>query len=242
MSKSTENNHLICQLHSIEELTPVVFQVRLALPEPIDFKAGQYITVVMGDDDYRAFSIASSPCQQAYLELHIGVAGNNLYAIEVLDRLKQEGQLVLTRPLGDAYARDNEHGIILVAGGTGFSYTWSIAQAELAKGHTRPIYFYWGAKTLEELYAHEELLDLAQEHPHFHYCPVLEHPPEDWHCDRGYVHLAACQGIDDLSHFYVYMAGRPEMVMAARHDFYHHGLPLHQLYSDALSYLPPFVG
>ncbi len=45
--------------------------------------------VVMGEKDKRPFSIASSPCRhEGELELHIGAAEHNAYAI---GRLRMEG-------------------------------------------------------------------------------------------------------------------------------------------------------
>ncbi|GAL13453.1 NAD(P)H-flavin reductase [Vibrio astriarenae] len=57
---------------------------------PVLFKAGQYLTVVMGEKDKRPFSIASSPCRhEGELELHIGAAEHNAYAIEVVEAMQQ---------------------------------------------------------------------------------------------------------------------------------------------------------
>ena len=62
-----------CKVKSIEPLACNTFQILLHPEEPVEFKAGQYLMVEMGEKDKRPFSIASSPCRhQGELELHIG--------------------------------------------------------------------------------------------------------------------------------------------------------------------------
>lgn len=71
-----------CTVKSIEPLASNTFRVLLHPETPVDFKAGQYLMVVMGEKDRRPFSIASSPCRhQGELELHIGAAEENRYAL-----------------------------------------------------------------------------------------------------------------------------------------------------------------
>ncbi|GAM65961.1 NAD(P)H-flavin reductase [Vibrio ishigakensis] len=63
-----------CTVKSIEPLASNTFRVLLHPETPVDFKAGQYLMVVMGEKDRRPFSIASSPCRhQGELELHIAL-------------------------------------------------------------------------------------------------------------------------------------------------------------------------
>ena len=59
----------------------------------MDFKAGQYIMVHMGEKDKRPFSIANPAYDNGRIELHIGADEKNAYATEVLDRMRNEGEL-----------------------------------------------------------------------------------------------------------------------------------------------------
>ena len=81
----------------------------------------------MGEKDKRPFSIASSPCREGELELHIGAAEHNPYAIEVVEHMKaalEDGTAVeIEAPHGEAWVReDSDKPLLLIAGGTGFSY------------------------------------------------------------------------------------------------------------------------
>lgn len=230
---------LRCQLSSMKSLTPSVYRVELIPSAPVVFHAGQYLQVVMGENDKRPFSIASMPSEQTRLELHVGAEPGNSYAQEVLDRLQQDGELTVEAPMGVAHYRaDSQRPLILLAGGTGFSYTWSILQQHLAGTDPRAVVLYWGARQLSELYLHEQLRQLERLHENFSYRPVLEDPPTDWSAARGLVHHAVLSDFKaNLASFDVYVAGRFEMVRVVRDEFEQHGLPREQLFGDALSFI-----
>lgn len=230
---------LRCQLSSMQALTDTVYRVELTPSAPVVFAAGQYLQVVMGENDKRPFSIASMPAEQTRLELHIGAEPGNRYAQEVLDALEADGEITVEAPLGVAtYQAQSERPLILMAGGTGFSYTWSILQQHLASTDTRPVLMYWGARELGDLYLHEQLRQLARLHENFDYRPVLENPPAAWEGARGLVHHAVLGDFSaKLAQFDIYVAGRFEMVRVVRDEFVQHGLPLAQLHGDALSFI-----
>ncbi|WP_417666294.1 NAD(P)H-flavin reductase [Pseudidiomarina sp.] len=229
---------LLCRVAAIENLTPSVFRVLLTLPEPIEFLAGQYAQVIMGERDKRPFSIASCPSKTEQLELHIGATADNSYAMEVLDKMRATGEVRIEVPLGNAwYREDSERPLILIAGGTGFSYTWSILQAHLRSNSTRPITLYWGGRKPEDLYLDAQLKKLSDQHTNMHYCPVVEQAPESWHGAQGLVHNAVMAEQSDLNEADIYVAGRFEMVRVIRDAFHAQGLPLSQLYGDALAFI-----
>lgn len=227
------------QVVTIEALTEVVYRVVLALPERLNFTPGQYLQVVMGERDKRPFSIASTATELPQLELHIGAHPDNAYATEVLERMREHGQIEVELPLGSASLIEPvTRPLILIAGGTGFSYTWSILQAYLAQAEQpQPVTLYWGAKQLSDLYYHERLQKLAERYAQFSYRPVLEYPNADWSGATGLVHMAVLAEQAELAHADIYVAGRFEMVRVIRDAFVEQGLPLTQLHGDALAFI-----
>lgn len=229
---------LACKVLAISNLTDDVYRIVLKPAERCHFNAGQYICVVMGTTDMRPFSIASSPSENEVIELHVGATPENPYAWEVLEQARQKEALTITHPQGEAgYRADGDHELVLIAGGTGFSYTWSIAQAHLESKDSRRILFYWGARQLSDLYLYSQLKALAENDSRFDFRPVLELPPEDWSGRTGWVHKSVLKDFDSLKGVDVYIAGRFEMVKNARDDFYLHQLPASQLFGDALSFI-----
>ena len=73
-------------------LTEFVHKVVLKPVESVTFEAGQYLQVVLGEKDKRAFSIASRPSQRDELELHIGASAADSYAMQTLEHLRDAYQ------------------------------------------------------------------------------------------------------------------------------------------------------
>ena len=94
-----------CQVSKIEPLTNVVSRVLLTPESPLEFIAGQYLQVVMGDQDKRPFSIANAPQQDGAIELHIGAEPGNQYAGQVLEKMRSEGKIEVEGGLGDAFLK-----------------------------------------------------------------------------------------------------------------------------------------
>lgn len=229
---------LQCRVSACEQLTTMVYRVILELPEALAIGAGSYLQVVMSEQDKRPFSIATAAGSQRQLELQIGALPDNPYAYEVIERTRQQGSLLIEAPLGNAcWQGDSERPLILVAGGTGFSYAWSILQSYLATDKQQPITLYWGVRSEADLYYHQRLQQLSEHYDHFYYRPVVEHASDSWCGAQGLVHLAVLAEQTDLAEADVYVAGRFAMVRVVRDSFHAQGLPLSQLYGDALAYL-----
>ncbi|HCD4889598.1 TPA: NAD(P)H-flavin reductase [Escherichia coli] len=138
---------LSCKVTSVEAITDTVYRVRIVPDAAFSFRAGQYLMVVMDERDKRPFSMASTPDEKGFIELHIGASEINLYAKAVMDRILKDHQIVVDIPHGEAWLRDDEERpMILIAGGTGFSYARSILLTALARNPNRDITIYWGGR------------------------------------------------------------------------------------------------
>ncbi|MGQ7115150.1 hypothetical protein ACUOFC_58215, partial [Escherichia sp. TWPC-MK] len=67
---------------------------------------------------------------------------------------------------------DEERPMILIAGGTGFSYARSILLTALARNPNRDITIYWGGREEQHLYDLCELEALSLKHPGLQVVPV----------------------------------------------------------------------
>ncbi|ACT08705.1 MULTISPECIES: NAD(P)H-flavin reductase [Dickeya] len=230
---------LSCTVTSVEAITDTVYRVRLLPSAPFSFRAGQYLMVVMDERDKRPFSVASTPTEQGTIELHIGASEMNLYAMAVMDRILKEKSLVVDIPHGDAWLReDSDRPLILIAGGTGFSYVRSILLTVLASQPERPVSVYWGGRELRHLYDLGALQALAQSHPNLKVIPVVEQPDEQWHGRSGTVLSAVLQDFGSLASHDIYIAGRFEMAKIARERFCNErGAQSAHMYSDAFSFI-----
>lgn len=230
---------LSCKVTSVEAITDTVYRVRLSPEAPFSFRPGQYLMVVMDERDKRPFSLASTPAESSDIELHIGASELNLYAMAVMDRILKEKCITVDIPHGDAWLREEgERPLVLIAGGTGFSYARSILVAALEQQPNRDISIYWGGRELKHLYDLGELEALSVNHPNLKVIPVVEQPEDGWQGRSGTVLSAVLQDFSTLSEHDIYIAGRFEMAKIARERFVaERGAQEDHMYGDAFSFI-----
>jgi aquacobalamin reductase/NAD(P)H-flavin reductase len=233
---------IACEVKSITPIAPFIYRVLLKPSTSITFKAGQYLLAIMGDSDKRPFSIASAPCRKGEIELHIGAADHNHYTLSVVDAMASAKALnqpfYIEAPEGAAWLREEtQKPLILVAGGTGFSYINSILERCVSLSLSQPIYVYWGARHPEQLYDHAHLMDLTQSNGNIHYIPVVESTDGEWSGRMGNVLDAVCGDFESLAEKDIYLCGRFEMAKAARTRFHDEKQAnVDRMYADAFSF------
>lgn len=230
---------LSCKVTSVEAITDTVYRVRLLPEAPFSFRAGQYLMVVMDERDKRPFSMASTPMEKQFIELHIGASELNLYAMAVMDRILKEKSLKIDIPHGEAWLREeSERPLVLIAGGTGYSYVRSILLTTLVHQPERQVAVYWGGREIKHLYDLKELEALAGQYKQLQVIPVVEQPEGDWQGRTGTVLSAVLQDYGSLTEQDIYIAGRFEMAKIARERFCNErGAHLDRMYSDAFSFI-----
>lgn len=234
-------NQVSCHVQSITSLTDHVFKVLLKPAVTVDFIPGQYLNFVMSDEDKRPFSIASSP-KSELIELQIGAFLADSYPMQVIECIQsahaENGTVTIEIPLGNAQLRvDSERPLLLLAGGTGFSYIKSMFEYLADVGSTRSVVVYWGLRDESALYELAETAAVIAKLPDASFLPVVENPSEDWQGKTGLVHQAAMSDIANLEAYDIYLAGRFEMVGVIRGDFVERGALLEHMYADAFAYI-----
>ncbi|MCP1439155.1 aquacobalamin reductase/NAD(P)H-flavin reductase [Erwinia persicina] len=230
---------LSCKVISVEAITDTVYRVRMVPEADFSFRAGQYLMVVMDERDKRPFSLASTPMEKEIIELHIGASELNLYAMAVMERIQEQRSITVDIPHGDAWLREeSDRPLILIAGGTGFSYARSILLTALAQRPERHIEIYWGGRELKHLYDMDELEALAVKHPNLKVIPVVEQPEPGWEGRSGTVLTAVMNDHRSLAEYEIYIAGRFEMAKIARERFCaEREAKAEQMFGDAFAFI-----
>ncbi|MFP3036896.1 MAG: NAD(P)H-flavin reductase [Arsenophonus sp.] len=211
---------LSCKVVSIENITDNVYRVRLLPDSQFSFRAGQYLIIIIDEYNKYPFSLASIPSEKKIIELHIGGSDFNFYTMAVMKYIFKHKNINIDIPYGKAWFREgSKKTIILIAGGTGFSYTRSILYAALTENSNRDIFFYWGGKRLENLYNLDELNYLSEQYYNIRIIPVVEQPRSNWQGRIGTVLSAVLDDFTSLTKYEVYIAGPFEMVRIARERF-----------------------
>lgn len=230
------------RIEKLEKLAPDVIEMHLRLPasERLQFRAGQYIDILLKDGKKRSFSLANAPHDDTVLQLHIRHIPGGLFTEQVFSTLKRRDILRINGPHGAFYLREDAvKPIILIAGGTGFAPIKAIVEHAIAQKCERPIFIYWGAKGRSDLYQNTLPEKWAAEQTNINYVPVLSEPSADdvWAGRTGFVHQAVITDFPDLSGYQVYACGAPIMIDAAKRDLIARcQLPEDEFFADAFSY------
>lgn len=240
-SGDIEIKMLPARVNGLRKLADDVMEMTLKLPasERLAFKAGQYIEFILRDKSRRAFSLANSPSNDEYLELHLRNVPDGKFTDHVFSDMKEKAMVRIEGPFGSFYIRENSNRpLILIAGGTGFAPIKSMLEQLIEQADTRLVYLYWGARAKDDLYRDDLAEKWAFQHENINYIPVLSEPDEEdqWQGRQGFVHAAVAEDFADLSGYDVYMAGPPVMINAAKEAFSKQGLPMDQLFSDSFEY------
>lgn len=232
------------RVQRLEKLSHDVMAMYLKLPsnERMQFIAGQYVDFLLKDGKRRAFSLANAPHKDELLELHLRLIPGGKFTEYVFQEMQEKTIMRLEGPLGSFYLReDSDKPIIFIAGGTGFAPIKGIIEHMLHHRMQRPINFYWGARSLQDLYLPELPKQWISEYQNFTYIPVLSEPlaQDQWQGRTGLVHEAVLADHADLSGYQVYCCGNPQMVEAAHLAFQKHGMPESEFFSDAFTFSNP---
>lgn len=228
---------LPARLMQKKRLAHDVMQLDLQLPpnQRLQFRAGQYIDLLLPGGKRRSFSLANPPEQDDVLQLHVREVPEGHFSGQI-ESLREKSVMRLEGPHGHFWLR-SEHNrpAILVAGGTGYAPLRAMLMQAFDAEYAQPLHLFWGVRAERDLYTKEAEVWAAQ-HDGFQFSPVLSEPDADWQGGQGWVHEAVLAAYPDLSGFDVYMAGPPPMIEAAKADFVAAGLPSDQLFFDSFEY------
>ncbi|MBK6598822.1 MAG: 2Fe-2S iron-sulfur cluster binding domain-containing protein [Proteobacteria bacterium] len=179
--EQAEIKTLPARIARLDRLGTDVMRLMLRLPavEPLRFQAGQYLDVLLDGGRRRSFSIASPPHDSELVELHVRLAPGGGFS-EWLFREATVGTLLrIEGPISQFVYQDSDRPKLLVAGGTGFAPLKSILRHMLERRlagmprAVRRLEFFWGARTVDDIYELPLLAQWAARHPELTVTPVL---------------------------------------------------------------------
>ncbi|MEF2267456.1 CDP-6-deoxy-delta-3,4-glucoseen reductase [Janthinobacterium sp. LS2A] len=226
---------------TIEKVAPDVVVLTLQLPasERLNYRAGQYIEIMLRDNKRRSYSMASAPVEGGPVSLHIRHMPGGLFTDQVFGTMKERDILRFEGPMGTFFLReDSDKPVVLLASGTGFAPLKAIVEHMINEQSPRPITLYWGGRRPHDLYMDALCRQWAADLPQFTYVPVVSDAlPEDaWEGRTGFVHQAVIADLPDMSAYQVYACGAPIVVESANRDFVQLcQLPADEFYADAFT-------
>lgn len=228
------------RITATQKLTPDICRLTVHLDRPMPFDAGQFATLeVEGIHGARAYSMANPP------------EGDDPSALQFIIRLVPEGEFTTALfagklegqrfkvhgPSGNFWLRESRAPLIAVAGGSGLAPLLSMLGAAAKRQVGRSCMVFFGARTQADLYAMDELAELARLwNGSFQFVPTLSHELEDssWGGARGLVTTALESWISraGVAGAEAYLCGPPAMVDAASAMLAAHGLDSTHIHFD----------
>lgn len=147
----------------------------------------------------RAYSMANYPEEKGIVKFNIRIATPppksqgiqpGLMSSYVFN-LKPGDKITVFGPFGEFFAKDTDAEMIFIGGGAGMAPMRSHIFDQLKRLHSnRKISFWYGARSLRELFYQDEYDKLAQEHDNFKWHVAMSDPqPEDnWTGLTGFIH------------------------------------------------------
>lgn len=212
------------RISSLERMSPDVIRLQLQLPasESFQYRAGQYLDVLLRDGARRSYSMGNAPHTGPGLELHIRHMPGGRFTDLVFGSMKERDIVRIEGPMGSFFLReDSEKPIVLLASGTGFAPIKALIEHMQERRITRPATLFWGGRRPQDLYMDDWVHAQCAVMPHLSYVPVVSDalPQDNWRGRTGFVHHAVLEDIPDMSAYQVYACGAPVVVDAAQRDF-----------------------
>lgn len=229
-------------VESITDLTAAIKIIRIRLPkdEEMTFKPGQYVQLKAplyegnSEEVYRAYSVASSPLEEGYIDLVIGYVPEGIVTTYVHQHLKVGDEVHINGPYGDFYYQDNDREMVMAAVGTGVAPILSILNYMRSMNIQRKARFYFGAKTPDDLFMLDYFKELEETLFDFEFIPCLSRVGEDsdWKGFRGRVNNAIDEYIRDGENKEAYLCGNEPMINSVLESLSKKGVPEELVYFD----------
>ncbi len=227
------------RIAGLERLTETVLRARVETESPLEYRAGQYITLRRADGLARSHSLASLPADGA-LELHVRRAPQGKMSGWLFDEARADDPVSVRGPAGDCFYTSGtpEQPLLLAGTGTGLAPLVGICRDALGQGHTGPIRLFHGAVRPAGLYLRDELLALMRENSNFAYTPVVLEGGEDEGIAMGALDKVIASAHPKLGGWRGFVCGDPGTVALLRKKLFLAGMASREIFADAFVEAP----
>jgi propane monooxygenase reductase component len=239
------------RITAIDAVTHDIVSLRLTAVEPAtyEFKPGQYSDIsIPGTEEHRSFSMATTQSTPGEVEFLIKKYAGGKFSALLDEGLSVGDELHINGPYG-AFTIKEGHAlpVVCIGGGAGMAPILSLLRHLNETGNTRPVRFYYGARTAADLFYVEEILTLGKGLRDFEFIACLsESLPDAGSADAGLLPAALIPQAGNVTEVVarreaelpkceVYLCGPPPMVDAALLFLEAQGVPKDQVFYDSFT-------
>jgi NAD(P)H-flavin reductase/hemoglobin-like flavoprotein len=208
--------------------------VRLEPPQPVPYRAGQYMSVEVPQRPrlWRYLSPANAPREDGAMEFHVRAVDGGWVSRAIVSHTQPGDVWRFGPPLGRlSVNREASQGALMVAGGTGIAPMRCILDDLAQWGENPPVTLYYGGRGREDLYDLENLRGIAAGNPWLTVVPVVESGPVPANGEQGTL-ADVVTGRGAWPGHDVLVSGSPSMIRATVSRMLVAGSALHQIHYD----------
>lgn len=204
----------------------------LKIKAPLDYTPGQYVTLWRDKKVARCYSLASQPMLDDTLEFHIKHIPNGVFS-DWLARKAQPGQTITMQgPLGQCiFAADPEQPLLLTATGTGLAPILGILKDAIHQKHRGRIELLIGARSLQDFYLQETLLQLMQKNQNLNVTFVSLQKDSTW-AIKGDIYHYANETFRELAAWRIFLCGSQSFVKKMKRQCFMNGAAMSKITAD----------
>ncbi|MFK8028403.1 MAG: 2Fe-2S iron-sulfur cluster-binding protein [Gammaproteobacteria bacterium] len=205
------------KVRKVEPLAEEVYRLIVQTPRTsrLRFLAGQYVEIGLDDIGVSRFSIASCPCEDRLIELHLRVSDDDPVSKLVSAKMRMGDGLNLQGPYGEfVYDENANRPVILFAFDTGFAAIKSLLEHITAQEQELHIHLIWMSCGRDGLYLNNLCRSWSDAFDNFTYSGIsldesikqlIDNPQQG--CATVEAHITqVLQPYDDLSCHDVYVS------------------------------------
>jgi propane monooxygenase reductase subunit len=225
------------RITAIEPVTRDIVSLRLKSEQAFEFKPGQYADIAIpGTDDHRSFSMATTQSTPNEIEFLIKKYPGGRFSALLDGELEVGHELGLTGPYGSSTLKDGHVlPVVCVAGGAGMAPILSILRHLRETGSSRPVRFYYGARTAADLFYLDAIKELGADLADFEFIACLSESmdgSDGIEAEQGNVTDIVERREAELPRCELYLCGPPPMVDAALSLLEASNVPKDQVFYD----------
>ena len=212
-------------------LTQDVMYLSLQVPQNFTFQAGQFVNMKMtlnGETKNRSFSILNPPAKQGFIDLCVKIIPGG-FASKIFEQTNIGDEFPIKGPLGlftfDEKSSHLENWFICT--GTGITPFYSMIYEYLHLHPDKKFKLFFGVRTKDHLFFHQEFQVLEQKYPHFTFLPTLSREQWDGATGRVQQHLG-----EDLQNKTFYICGLKDLVLETKEYLLNHGVAPQDIHAE----------
>jgi len=205
------------RIKEVIQRTYNVKSFRVAIDNVLDFKAGQFLCVILKTEPElkRYLSISSSPTEKGHLEFTKKITESEFS--KLLDSLKPQDTVRIQYPFGKFTLDDPQAKIAFLSGGIGITPIRSICKYVVDKKPDTDIILVYANRSIKDIVFKEDFELMQKQYPKLKVSHVLSKPAPGFKCCLGRIdRQIIITEVPDYTQRKFYLCGPPAMVEAMK--------------------------